>query len=85
MQNMFQRKKWIITFALIAVISWGMAFPLIKIGFQEFAIANTDTAGKTLFAGIRFFGAGIFTLLVAKIKRCSFEINGAKNWILLLF
>ena len=84
MQNIFQRKKWIVTFALIAVISWGMAFPLIKIGFQEFAIANNDTAGKTLFAGVRFLGAGILTLLVAKGNRCSFEIKGMKNWGLLL-
>ena len=85
MQNIFQRKKWIITFAGIAVRSWGRAFQLIKIGFQELAVTNTDTAGKTLFAGIRFLGAGIFTLLVAKIKRCSFEIKGVQNWGLLLF
>lgn len=43
---------------------WGSAFPAIKIGYNLFDIAGSDTATIILFAGIRFFLAGVLTILI---------------------
>ena len=41
----------------------GSATPSIKIGYQVFSIAGSDTASIILFAGMRFFLAGILIIL----------------------
>jgi len=43
---------------------WGSAFPGIKAGYQLFQIAAGDAKAQILFAGFRFFLAGILTLLI---------------------
>ena len=37
-KSIFQRPLWVTIFALTAAIAWGWAYPLIKLGFSEFAI-----------------------------------------------
>lgn len=64
--NIFQRPLWVTVFALTAAILWGWAYPLIKMGFEEFAITPDMTGSKMLFAGIRFFLAGAIILVIAK-------------------
>ena len=56
--SIFQRPVWVSLFALTAAISWGWAYPLIKMGMEEYQITADMTGSKMLFAGIRFF---IFT------------------------
>ncbi len=59
-----------IVVALIAMICcalWGSAFPCIKIGYRLFEIGNNDPFSQILFAGIRFFLAGVFTVLIGSI------------------
>ena len=41
---LFQRPFWVVTFALTAAIAWGWAYPLIKLGFQEFEITQIGRA-----------------------------------------
>ncbi len=53
---------WICALACTAL--WGSAFPCIKIGYRLFAIESADTASQILFAGLRFFGAGILAILM---------------------
>ncbi len=58
---------------LIIVISrifLGSAFPMIKIGYELFGI--TQTSSKILFAGIRFFIAGILVLSVTSARQRRF-------------
>jgi len=43
---------------------WGSAFPAIRAGYSELGINSGDTFSIILFAGIRFFGAGVLTLLI---------------------
>lgn len=74
-QNIFQIKFFVIVFATISAVTWASAFPLIKIGFWEFQITSADTGAKTLFAGIRFFMAGIVTLVLAKFRKRKFQIK----------
>ena len=41
--SIFQRPLWVTLFALSAAIAWGWAYPLIKLGFDEFAITADMT------------------------------------------
>lgn len=45
--------------AVFCAALWGTAFPFIKLGYSVFAIAESDIGSKLLFAGIRFFAAGV--------------------------
>ncbi len=53
--------------AMICCALWGSAFPCIKIGYKLFQIGNDDAFSQILFAGIRFFLAGIFTVLIGSL------------------
>ena len=53
--------------AFLATFLWGSAFPCIKIGYQWMNIASSDTGSQMLFAGMRFFVAGLLVLLVGSI------------------
>ena len=77
--SIFQRPFWVVAFALTAAISWGWAYPLIKLGFEEFGITKVMTGSKMLFAGVRFFISGIFILFMARLFGRKFNVNGAKG------
>jgi drug/metabolite transporter (DMT)-like permease len=63
-------KTWVVCLlALICCALWGSAFPCIKAGYQLFGIASEDTASVILFAGVRFFLAGILTILIGSIQQ----------------
>jgi drug/metabolite transporter (DMT)-like permease len=55
--------------ALISCALWGSAFPCIKIGYRLFAVAGSDTGAQMLFAGLRFFLAGILVLIFESVRR----------------
>jgi drug/metabolite transporter (DMT)-like permease len=61
--SFFARKSVVICLALLACLLWGSAYPAIKNGFAMFNIGVDDTASKVLFAGYRFFLAGIVVLI----------------------
>ena len=67
----FKNKKRILTntffvaaVAIICTLLWGTAFPAIKIGYRLFEIPGEDIPSKLIFAGARFFIAGILVLLI---------------------
>lgn len=65
----FFQKTWVVWFcAFICCGLWGSAFPCIKTGYRLFEIASTDSSSQILFAGIRFFLAGILTILFGSIQ-----------------
>ena len=78
--SIFQRPAWVVLFALTAVIAWGWAFPLIKIGFNAFGITADMTGSKMLFAGIRFAAAGLIVLSVARGSGRSFKTDIRHDW-----
>lgn len=57
----------VIPFALFCCLLWGSAFPMIKVGYTLFRISDTDTPSIILFAGMRFFLAGMITISVFSI------------------
>lgn len=66
--------------ALLCCLLWGSAFPCIKIGYGMFQIAGTDTAAQILFAGIRFFLAGILAILFGSLANRRFLIPKKTSW-----
>ena len=85
-KSIFQRPFWVVTFALSAAISWGWAYPLIKLGFEEFGITQSMTGSKMLFAGIRFFISGVLILGIARLFKRDFRIKNSNGiWYILLY
>ena len=84
--SIFQRPVWVVVFALTAAIAWGWAYPLIKLGFSEFAITQDMTGSKMFFAGIRFAISGLVILAIAAAARRNFRVRNASGWwYILLF
>ena len=44
----------VVLLAFISCALWGSAFPMIKIGYGQFGIADSGAGAKILFAGVRF-------------------------------
>lgn len=63
----FKKNVNILILAIICTILWGSAFPGVKIGYELFDIETTDLMSKILFAGYRFFLAGIMTILISSL------------------
>jgi len=83
--NIFTKKQFVILFALLAMFAWGCAYPFIKLGMIEWNIDSFDAGGKMLFAGVRFTAAGLFTFVIAKVKKQPILVKEGKNfaWLLL--
>lgn len=62
MEKVLQRPAVRTILALLCCALWGSAFPCIKIGYEWLDI--TTVGGQILFAGYRFFLAGVFTFLI---------------------
>ncbi len=60
------RLKFILL-ALFCIFLWGSAIPCVKLGYPLFGIENGTSYDRVLFAGIRFSGAGLMTLLIARL------------------
>lgn len=80
-ESLFKKPYIIMLLALFSCFLWGSAFPAIKVGYNLFEISGSDTYGKILFAGYRFFLSGIMILVFCiftgrKIKAKKDEIKG---------
>lgn len=62
-EKFFKNKVISILLALLCVALWGTAFPVIKKCYIIFSIAQADYGSKILFAGNRFFIAGVLVLI----------------------
>lgn len=72
--DFFAKPLNIFIFAAIATALWGSAIPVIKIGYDAFGITASGVEAKLLFAGIRFFMAGIFVIIYYSITNKGFEL-----------
>lgn len=68
-KHILQKSSILILCALICTALWGSAFPCIKVGYQLFHIPSDDTTSQMLFAGVRFFFAGILTIIIGSIQQ----------------
>ncbi len=82
--DIFRRPVWVSVFATTAAIAWGWAYPLIKLGFAEFAITPEMTGSKMVFAGVRFCFAGLVILALALRQKRSFAVRKSHDWWFIL-
>ena len=64
-----QGKRAYILPAVACNLLWGSAIPFINIGYGHFGITGGDTGSQLLFAGCRFFLAGVLTVLFRSVTR----------------
>lgn len=84
-ENFFQ-KTWIVWIgAFICCALWGSAFPSIKTGYRLFGIASGDSSSQILFAGTRFFLAGILAILFGSIQNRKILLPKRKTLPKILF
>ncbi len=76
--KIFTNPLFVSAAAILCCALWGSATPFIKIGY-ELMLPEKGTASTILFAGIRFFLAGIITVLIYSIARRKFLLPKKKN------
>lgn len=67
-KNMMTNLLFVSGIAVFCTMLWGTAFPAIKIGYELFKISPEDIPTKLIFAGARFFGAGLIVLLLGSLS-----------------
>lgn len=67
MKKFFSNKYICALSAVFCTILWGTAYPLIKLGYLDMSISSIPD--KLLFAGLRFFIAGIMVFIVCAFMR----------------
>ena len=83
MEKIFNNTKLRPLLAGFCAFGWSLAYPLIKIGYQELGIDASDIGKKMLFAGIRFIFAGLFIILFCRLKGIQ-SVKSSKSGLLLL-
>ncbi|SCZ79954.1 DMT family transporter [Pseudobutyrivibrio xylanivorans] len=71
-KNIFSNKIVVFLLAILCCLLWGSAFPCIKIGYAIFGIEASDVMSQILFAGTRFFLAGILTIIFGSLLQKKF-------------
>ena len=66
--------------AVFCNILFGSAFPMIKLGYEFFGI-TTDVFSKILYAGIRFFIAGVIVFAIDAVSRKKLPTVGKNNFL----
>ena len=73
--RLFQKNMGMLIFAVFTTFLWGAAFPFIKLSYQELQIHSDHIGMMIVFAGERFFLAGLFIFLVWKLMRKPIQIK----------
>ncbi len=69
-KNIFTSPIMVIFGAILCCALWGSATPFIKLGYRViFPSGGPDVPSTILFAGIRFFFAGVITIAIYSIAR----------------
>ncbi|MGI6721885.1 MAG: DMT family transporter [Anaerovoracaceae bacterium] len=83
-KKMLQKTAVVWILAMVCCALWGSAFPCIKTGYRLFSIASQDPASQILFAGIRFFFAGILALIFASLQAKKPVVPGGSSLLRIL-
>ena len=85
MEELFRNSRYKSILATFCAFGWSLAYPLIKVGYKEFQIGSSDLGGKILFAGIRFFFAGILVCVFCHLRKKKLELDNKKDFLWLIF
>ena len=69
MKGFLRTKSAAVLLSVFCTLLWGTAFPFIKLGYSAFGVADGDVGAMLLFAGCRFFLAGLMVLPVTAVSR----------------
>lgn len=85
-KSVLQDNRLKVFFAIFCATGWSLAYPLIKLGYQEFQLDSSDIGSKILFAGVRFLIAGSAVTLYCHFKKIKARITniGDLGWMVLL-
>lgn len=78
--SFFSNRKIVYLLATLTCFLWGSSYPAIKGGFQLLQIAQSDMAGKLVFAGWRCFLSGALLECVAGFSGRKLFGLSAKGW-----
>lgn len=67
--------------AMVCCLLWGSAFPCIKIGYKLFDIMSDDTWSQILYAGMRFFLAGMIAISIGSITAKKLLLPKGAAWV----
>ncbi len=74
-------KTWVVCLlACVSCFLWGSAFPGVKIGYEWFQIASEASAAQIVFAGCRFFLAGIMVIFFGSLSSGRFLRPEGIQW-----
>ena len=68
MKGFLRTKTAAVLLSVFCTLLWGTAFPFIKLGYSAFGVADGDVGAMLLFAGCRFFLAGLMVLPVTALQ-----------------
>lgn len=68
MSKLIKNKTAAYLISIFCMFLWGSAFPTIKLTYENLNIQSNDYYSMILVAGLRFFLAGIFCLIILIIK-----------------
>jgi drug/metabolite transporter (DMT)-like permease len=83
-ENLLTNKLVVAILAIFSSVLWGSAFPVLKISYEQLEIPAEDVWSKVLFAGIRFFGAGIIIFLLIFFLKMKQKLE-KKDFLMLFF
>jgi len=66
-EKTMQKTALVVGLAVLANMLWGSAAPMIKTGYRLFQVSSEDMMSQILFAGIRFFLAGILAVILGSL------------------
>ena len=79
-QGLFTHPAFVILGAMLCCALWGSATPFIKLGYRVIFEGGSPSVPSTiLFAGVRFFFAGVLTVLIYSVARKRFLYPKREN------
>lgn len=78
--DLMKNKLVVCLLAVLCCLLWGSAFPSIKIGYKIFEIGQESSMSQVLFAGTRFFLAGILAIVFGSILQKKFLFPKKESW-----
>ncbi|MDT4761565.1 DMT family transporter [Sphaerochaeta sp. PS] len=82
-RTVFENPRLAILIAIFCNLLWATPLPMIKIGYQLFAIGES-VSSKLLFAGIRFFSSGVLLLVYHRLSSRTWATVHRQNYLLVL-
>ena len=67
MEKFLTKTYVVVALCTVCCILWGSAIPMIKLGYEEMQIEDSDIAAQILSAGIRFFLAGVLAVIIGSV------------------